>query len=367
MTTVENVFSLLRNWAPLHLAEKWDNVGLLAGDGSLSVQKALVALDITSEVCEEAVSVGAQLIISHHPVIFHPISNLHADGISAPVWQLARHGLSAICMHTNLDIAEGGVNDVLVQVLGLERTAILQPLGAFSFQKIRVYVPETHAARVRESMAKAGAGRYDGYDSCAFETHGTGYFRPLAGANPYIGVQGRLEAADEVCIEAVCDARDTAAVVTAMKAAHPYEVPAYDLFENTALQKPYGIGRVARLDAPVEPDAFARHVQARLRAAGVAFHDAGRPVQTVAVCSGAWDGELTAVAAASGADTILTGEIKHSDMLAAAAAKLNLVAAGHFATEQPICPVLARRLGAAFTDVTFAVAASGTEPVRFIN
>lgn len=364
MATVDELFSYLKEWAPLHLAESWDNVGLLVGDSGVLVQKALVALDITAAVCEEASVVGAQLVISHHPVIFRPLANVHTEGVSAPVWQLARHGLSAICMHTNLDIADGGVNDVLLQALGLERTGILQPLGAYPYQKISVFVPETHAVQVREAMAQAGAGHYDGYDSCAFETHGTGYFRPLANANPFIGEAGRLESVREVRIEAVCDARDTAGVVSAMKAAHPYEVPAYDLFDDAALKQPYGIGRLARLLRATDLPAFARDAKERLHAASVSFHDAGKPVHTVAVCSGAWDGELTAAASAAGADTVLTGEIKHSDMLTVAAAGLNLVAAGHYATEQPICAEIVRRLGAAFPAISFAVASSGTEPVQ---
>lgn len=366
MTAVRDILDFLQMWAPLRLAESWDNVGLLAGDGNASVQKALVALDITPAVCAEAAAVGAQLVVSHHPVIFHPLSAVRADGVSAPVWQLARHGLSAICMHTNLDIAEGGVNDALLQVLGLERMAILQPLGAFACQKISVFIPETHAARVREAMAQAGAGRYGVYDGCAFETHGTGYFRPLSGAKPYIGEQGRLESVQEVRVEMVCDARDTQAVIAAMKAAHPYETPAYDIFEDIGLRKPYGLGRVARLPSPEKPDMFARRAKERLHAAGVAFRDAGKLVKTLAVCSGAWDGELTPIALAAGADTILTGEIKHSDMLAAAAAGLNIVAAGHFATEQPVCPALVRRLTDAFAEVSFTVAQSGTEPAAYV-
>lgn len=367
MTTVGDIFSCLQGWAPLRLAESWDNVGLLAGDADTPVRKALVALDITCAVCEEAAETGAQLILSHHPVIFRPLSSVRADGVSSPVWRLARHGLSAICMHTNLDIAEGGVNDVLLEVLGLERTAILQTLGAFSYQKISVFVPKTHAAQVRQAMADAGAGRYDGYDSCAFETPGTGYFRPLAGSKPFIGEQGHLQAAEEVRIEAICDARNTASVLAAMKAAHPYEVPAYDLFEDKALQRPYGLGRVARLPVAAAAGAFARSVRERLHAAGVAFHDAGRPVQTIAVCTGAWSGELTEIALRAGADTILTGEIKHSDILAVAAVGLNLIAAGHFATERPVCPVLVRRLSERFAGVSFMAAQSDMEPLTYTD
>ena len=366
MSTVRDVLAVLEDWAPLSLAESWDNVGLLAGNGSAPVKKALVTLDITEEACEEAAEKGAQLLISHHPVIFHPLKTIGPDGVSAPAWRLARLGLSAICMHTNLDIAPGGVNDVLLRAVGLEKTGILQPIGRFPYQKITVFVPKSHAEAVRESMAEAGAGRYGQYDRCAFSAEGKGCFRPLAGSHPYLGKKGRLETADEVRVEMVCDARTVPAVVAAMKAAHPYETPAYDLFDDAALGEPYGLGRLGRLAGPVAPEDFAKQVKAGLNAAGVALHDARRPVKTAAVCSGAWDGELTPLAVKAGADTILTGEIKHSDLLAAAAAGLNVAAAGHFATEQPVCAEVVRRLGDALPEVSFEAAASSREVVRYI-
>lgn len=370
MAVVGDILHELEAWAPPALAEPWDNVGLLVGGAEEPVERALVALDITPAVCAEAVDKGANLVVSHHPVIFHPLKAVRTAGVSAPAWTLARLGVSAICMHTNLDIAPGGVNDALLEMLGLPGAGILQETGAFSFCKLVVFVPRTHAKAVREAMAEAGAGRLGAYDGCAFESEGKGYFRPLAGAEPYIGAVGRLETVDEVRVEAVCDARTVPAAVAAMKAAHPYEVPAWDVFEDAALREPYGLGRIARLESPAPLRAFALRVKERLHAAGVAVHRAPGAVQpvvhTVAVCSGAWDGELTQAALRAGADTVLTGEIKHSDTLEALAAGLHVVAAGHFATEQPVCAALAGRLARTFPQVSFAVAEASKDTAELV-
>lgn len=368
MANVGDILKELETWAPPSLAESWDNVGLLAGDARQTVTRALTALDITPAVCAEAARAGAQIVVSHHPVIFHPLKAVRADGESAAVWALARAGLSAICMHTNLDIASGGVNDALLDAAGLPAGGVLLETGAFAFQKITVFVPRSHAQTVREALARAGAGRVGAYDGCAFETDGRGFFRPLDGAHPFIGTPGSPEQVDEVRVEAVCDARLVPAAVAAMKAAHPYEVPAYDIFDDAALRVPYGLGRLVRLHEPLPLSAFAAQVKQKLGAPCVALHAApcAQAAQTVAVCSGAWDGELTAAAARAGADTVLTGEIKHSDTLAAVQAGLSVVAAGHFATEHPICAALAARLGQAFPGVAFTVAESSRDTAQSV-
>ncbi|HCC00460.1 MAG TPA: Nif3-like dinuclear metal center hexameric protein [Ruminococcaceae bacterium] len=366
MVTVEEIFSFLQEVAPLDLAENWDNVGVLAGSSSQKVKRVLLSLDITSAVCEEAASAEADLLISHHPVIFHPLHSLRMDAASAPVWQLASKGISAICMHTNLDIATGGVNDVLLDVVGLQKPVLLQPLGVDVYQKIVVFVPDEHLDNVRNAMASAGAGQYRNYDSCSFSSPGTGYFRPLVGTHPYMGETNRMESVNETRLEMVCREQDTPRIVQAMQAAHPYEVPAFDIFDDKGLGEPYGLGRVALTAKPEHIILFAKAIKKALKAPTVQYHDSGKLVHKVAVCSGAWDRELTPLAVQAGADTILSGEIKHSDMLEIIEAGLNLVAAGHYATEQPVCVALRRKLEEAFPAVAFDLADSGKEPVQAI-
>lgn len=369
MTRAGDIFQYLEDLAPLSLAESYDNPGLLAGSREQPVSRALVALDITSGVCEEAGAAGAQLVVSHHPVIFHPARRILSHGPGRPVWELARHGLTAICMHTNLDMANGGVNDVLVDALGLRNSRILQPTGAFSYRKIVVFVPKAQAGAVRAAMTRAGAGQWGRYDSCSFESAGTGRFRPQEGAHPFVGREGETAEVPEIRLEAICKARDLAGVIAAMRAAHPYEEPAFDVFDDEALREPYGIGRIAEPAAVVPLREFARQAAGRLAARGAVVYaaDPQRPVHRVAVCSGAWDGGLASPAAAAGADVILTGEIKHSDVLAARECGLDAVAAGHFATENGVCPWLCRKLGGRFPEVEFRMAGSLGDPAYYVR
>ncbi len=359
---VKTIFGFLEELAPLRLAEDYDNPGFLAGDAAAPVSRALLVLDITPEAVREAEKTGAQLLISHHPVIFKPVRAVLARGKTAALWELARRNVAAVCMHTNLDAAPGGVNDALAAALGLQNA---EPFGSAlsePYKKIVVFVPKTHARAVREALAAAGAGHLGAYDGCAFASSGTGYFRPLPGAKPFLGRPGEPEEADEVRVEALCAPELLPRTVAAMLAAHPYEMPAYDVFDDAAVQKVYGMGRVADLGRELPLAEFAAGVKRALRASCVRAVDSGRPVRRAAVCGGAVDSAIVSAAAAAGADTLVTGECKHSLYYEARAQNLNVVEAGHFATETVVLPVLREKLAAKFPGVEFGVAACNREP-----
>lgn len=359
MTTVSDIFQFLNHFAPVSLAEEWDNVGLLCGDSDAGVNRALIALDITSKVAQEAARKSVQLIVSHHPVIFHPLRSVMAD---SAVWQMAKASVSAICMHTNLDLCNGGVNDALAETLEISGREILLPEGKFSFQKISVFVPAGYAEAVRLAMAEAGAGTYKGYDSCAYETSGSGYFRPLAGSNPFIGEVGKPEKTEEVKIEAVCAEDKVKAVVSAMLKAHPYEVPAYDIFADEGPGEPYGLGRVGDLPSERALPEFAEFVKQKLSCGMVKICNGGKTVRRVAVCGGSGDESLIFESLRKGADTLVVGEMKHSSKIVAVERDLNIVEAGHFATENVICPHLCKLLSQQFPAVSFELAESNRDP-----
>jgi dinuclear metal center YbgI/SA1388 family protein len=362
MSTVEDIFDFLNEIAPLRLAEDYDNPGLLVGDKTSDVSKALLSLDITPITAVEAAECGAQLIISHHPVIFKPVKSVLSSGNTAAVWKLVNLSLSAICMHTNLDTASGGVNDVLAEVLGLNDISPLGLFGSEHYKKISVFVPESHAEKVRLAMAATGAGRLGVYDGCAFETRGAGYFRPLEGAKPFIGEIGCEEHVDEVRVEVICAANNVKKTVAAMLAVHPYEVPAYDIFDDEAVSDDYGIGRMGCLATQMQLKEFAHKVKSALSSACIKVVDSGKPAFKVAFCSGSLDEEFINEATKSGADTLLTGEMKHSLYYVAMEAGLNVVEAGHFATETVVLPRLREKLSAAFPQTVFEIAKSNREP-----
>lgn len=366
MTNVNSIFKYLNEIAPTWLAESYDNPGLLVGDKNSEVKKALLCLDITSKCINEAKEKNAQLLISHHPVIFRPIKNVLANSTTVPVFNLIKNDMSAICMHTNLDRAEGGVNDCLCEAIGLTDIIKIGETVKENFKKIFVFVPVGFEEKVRSAMANAGAGKLGEYDGCAFEAGGNGYFRPLDGANPFIGNVGKYEKADEVKIEAICEPSKVKAVVRAMLEAHPYEVPAYDIFDDEAVSNSYPIGRLGSVKEPTTVAKFAESVKRSLNSSCVKYVTVKDTVSKVAVCSGTADEDFFEDALDAGADTVLTGELKHHMYNLAAELGLNVVEAGHFATEAVVLPCLEKKLKAKFNDVDFFVAENCVEPYNAI-
>lgn len=338
--------------APFALAEGYDNTGLLVGDENAEVAGVLLALDCTPEVIRRAEESGANLIVTHHPVLFDPVKRLPANSL---IYRLAAAGIAVISAHTNLDIAPGGVNDCLAEKLGLGNIRGLSAVSRRAFQKISVFVPESHAAQVREAMAAAGAGRLGSYSGCAAMTGVTGTFLPGPGAHPTLGQVGRQETVPEIKVEMICSAADAERAVEAMKRVHPYEMPAYDIFEDTAVFDTFFIGRIGELAAPLEPAAFAAFVKEALDAPSVRYVEGNRPVKRVALCSGS-GGEYLCDSLAAGADAFVTAEVKHHVFLEAERQEITLLDAGHFSTEDVVVEPLRSMLSSAFPGIPVYVA-----------
>lgn len=332
-------------------AADWDAVGLVAGDPEQEVAKVLFAVDPAPAVVDEAVDWGADLLVVHHPLL---LRGVHGVAATTPkgrsVHRLVRHGCALFTAHTNADAAAGGVNEALADVLGLRDTRIIDPADG-GMDKIVTFVPHEDATRVREAITGAGAGVLGNYDSCTFTVEGEGRFRPLDGAAPAIGRVGEVEVVSETRIEAVLPRTRRRAVVEAMRASHPYEEPAFDLFElagpSGSATATRGHGRVGRLAQPMSLRELAEHAATVLprtahgvRAAG----DPDREVETVAVQCGAGDFLLDAVLG-TGADAYLTSDLRHhpaSEFLEHGGPALLDVA--HWAAEWTWLPAVEARL-----------------------
>lgn len=327
---VGTVVRWMERWALPSLAEPDDKIGLQVGSMDASVSKALVALDVTEAVEDEAVRRGAELIIAHHPVIFRPLRALRTDRPEGRLLgKLLRHGISVYISHTNLDVAPGGVNDMLADALGLEACAPLQPTFAEPLYKFVVYVPSGELDAVRNAAFAAGAGRIGRYGRCGFVLEGEGSFLPEQGAEPFIGRAGTEERVRESRFETIVPASRRTAVAEAVVAAHPYEEVAYDLMLLDQTLPAAGLGRVGTL-----PDGMALGEFAELakRAYGVpALRVVGslsRPVRRVAVLGGSGRSYVNR-AIAAGADVFVTGDIDHHTAHDALSAGLALVDPGH--------------------------------------
>jgi len=348
-------------FAPFARAESWDNVGLLIGSQEKEVTCALVALDATSAVIDEAVKEGAQLVITHHPIIFKSLKSVPAH---SPVYRAIKGDIAVICAHTNLDIATGGVNDVLAELLGLREIAPLEIMAAVSYRKVVVYVPVDNAEAVYAAMTKAGAGRQGDYAGAAFLSDGEGRFTPLEGANPTIGRVGQLEKVPEQRLEMLVAPRDLPAVLMALRAAHPYEEPAFDVFETHSIKERNGLGRVGKLPVPLAPEQLATLLRKKLDCPPLRYVPGKEPVERVAVCGGS-GGDLLERAWGLGADALVTADVKHSQLLAAQDLRMTLIDAGHYATEAAVLPALLEKLKAALPGADIRRANSCSEPTRF--
>lgn len=328
------IAATMEKLAPLRLAEEWDNVGLLVGEPGAGAERILLTIDITPEVIAEAVELAAGLIVTHHPFPFRPGKTIRTDRQDgAMLASLLKHDIAVYAAHTNLDAAVGGVNDALAGALGLVQ---VEPLKAVQehLVKIVVYVPDGHEENVWQAMAGAGAGHLGKYSHCSFQMTGTGTFLPKAGARPFVGEIGVLERVAEIRLETVAPANLSKHVIHAMLSAHPYEEVAYDVYPLENSQSIGGMGRVGRLSAPETLQKFAARVKEALNFNGVrCVGDRNKMISRVAVCGGSGMG---LVGFTSGADVLVTGDIRYHEAQAALAQGLCLVDAGHFATEYPV-------------------------------
>ena len=352
--SLREVIDVLDTAYPPSLAEGWDSVGLVAGDPSDPVRKVLLAVDPTAAVVDEALEWGAQLLLVHHPLLLRGVDTVGAHTPKgALIHRLIRGGCALFTAHTNADRANPGVSDALADALGLTGLRPLEAKPEPATDKWVVMVPVDAADTVRQALFDAGAGALGNYTECSWTTSGTGQFRPVGAAEPAVGILGELERVEEARIEVIAPRRSRTRVLAALRTAHPYEEPAFDVLELAELPSARGLGRIGELPETVTLTEFAERVAAALPATvwGVrAAGDPERPIRTVAVCGGSGDSFLDRVAAA-GVDAYVTADLRHhpaDEHLRAGGPALVDVA--HWASEYPWCAQARDVLDAAFSD-----------------
>ena len=379
VTTLREVLDAVDGWYPPGWAQSWDAVGLVCGDPAELVDHVVLAVDAVPATVDEAVARRA-LLITHHPLL---LSGVHGVGADDPkgalIHRMIRCGVGHYVAHTNADVASPGVSDALADRLGLGG---LRPLEApragdlvrdqEDLDKLVVFAPLAATQSLIDALSAAGAGKLGDYDRCAWTTSGAGTFRPGAAATPAVGEPGRIEVVEEARIEMVLPRRLRAAVVAALRAAHPYEEPAFDLLamaELPAVDDARGTGRVGELARPCTLREFAQHAASVLPATRWGIRVAGDPdrrVARVAVCGGS-GGSLIERARRMGADVYLTADLKHHTAVEAVtergAAGMALIDVAHWATEAPWLDQVAGLLRGRFgTTVDVAVSQVVTDP-----
>ncbi len=344
-TTVGEIVQVLKQWAPLSLKESWDNPGFLIGNPNETVDKVLVTLDVMMGTVDYAIAHDVNMIISHHPVIFDGLKMLRTDTYDGEMYQkLLTHHISVYSAHTNLDSADGGVNDVLARILGLQHLTGLIPVQEDKLYKLAIYVPVSHNDAVRQALAKSGAGFIGNYSDCSFTVAGEGRFKPHEGTHPFIGKPGVVEKTAEERIETIVPASLLSKTLQAVLAVHPYEEPAYDIYPLANKGHQYAMGRVGDWPTPEPAGIVMQKIKRLLNRSVLPYAgDADTMVSKVALLGGGGAGFMKQ-AKEAGAQLYLTGDLKYHD--AQEAIKLGLVVAdgGHFGTESPVVADICQRL-----------------------
>jgi dinuclear metal center YbgI/SA1388 family protein len=328
---VKNLLNNLDNIAPFFLQESFDNSGIQFADLDAPVTKILLSLDVTQGVLDEALENKANLIITHHPLLFSPLKQITKQK-NPLLFKIITNKINLLALHTNYDLAENGLNDCVAHLLGIKKIAPLQGSSEKIF-KFAVYVPIQHVDKVSQAIFKAGAGNIGRYTETSFNIAGKGTFKPMEGANPFIGKIGEKEEIQEIKIETVVAERNLDSVIQTMKDNHPYEEPAYDIYELKT--KPsYGIGIFGEIDKEVEISKFSLEVKNWLQARYIRLIKSNnRKIRKVALCTGS-GGSLLEQVSRKDADLYITGDITYHTALRAKELGLNVLDVEHFDTEK---------------------------------
>ncbi len=356
--------SYLESIAPPAYQEDYDNSGLIVGHPDQDIYQALISLDCTEAVVDEAIANNCQVIVSHHPIVFKGLKKFNGKTyVERVVEKAIRHNIALYAIHTNLDNMMLGVNSKICETLGLKNYRILAPKPN-QLKKLVAYVPIKHADNVRNALFEAGAGNIGNYSETSFNAEGIGTFKANEHANPYVGEVGNRHRENEVRIETVYPAVLESKLLVALIMAHPYEEVAYDLYPLTNQQQQIGAGMIGELDTPVDEETFLYDLKRKMRT-HVVRHTAlrGKSIKKVAVCGGA-GGFLLQHAIAAGADIFITADYKYHEFFDAEG-KIVIADIGHFESEQFTQQFLYEIIKKKF--ITFAVRLTevNTNPVKY--
>lgn len=361
---IKEIVRALEQFAPLPLQDGFDNAGLQIGLTDATAAGALLCLDVTEEVIEEAIAKGCNLIVSHHPLIFKGYKSLTGkDYVERCIMKAIKHDLVIFSAHTNLDNAPDGVNYKIASLLGLKNVRILEPKGS-ALVKMVTFVPASHAQQVREALFDAGCGCIGEYDSCSYNLEGTGTFKAHEGTHPFCGRVGEMHTEPEIRIETIVPAYLQGNAISALMAAHPYEEPAYDLYPLNNVWNQAGAGIIGELPREEETMTFLNRIKTVFETGSLRYNSSRKQkIRKVAVCGGS-GAFLIPTALRQNADLFLTGEIKYHDYFGKE--DIQLVEIGHYESEQFTQHLLRDRLSEWFPELKIEITEVNTNPINYL-
>lgn len=361
---LKEIIQVLEDWAPPSDAEDFDNVGLQVGHLEQDINKALITLDITDEVMDEALEADANLIITFHPLIFKGLKKLSGNNrIERLVVKAIQNNIAIYAIHTNLDAQIDGVNGMIAEKLGLQNCEILIPKQDDLF-KLIFFVPKGEADMVKEAIFSTGAGTIGNYAECSFNSQGQGTFKPIKKANPTLGSLNQRHTEPETKVEILLQQKDINAAIGAMMQAHPYEEVAYDLILLKNKNKTKGMGQIGTLSKPMKAVDFVNFVKEKLETKVVRHSSLiQKPIEKVAVLGGSGAFAI-ANAKAVNADAFVTADLKYHDFFLAEN-QILLCDTGHFESEQFTKNLITRYISEIFPNFAVLISNINTNPVNY--
>ncbi len=368
--TGQHIIQMFEQLAPKYLAIPEDKIGLQLGTLNKKVSKILLTLDVLESVVDEAIEKEIDLIISHHPIIYRPLKNLRTDMPQGRMYEkLIKNDISVYVAHTNLDSAIGGVNDTLVEKIGLEEVEILDVNYIQNYKKLVVYVPESHQEKVFEAISDNGAGWIGNYSHCSFKIKGVGTFKPLIDANPFIGEEGHINNVEEIRIETIIPEIKQNQIISAMLKVHPYEKVAYDIIPLEMEGDKYGLGRFGIIPEAKTLDEFAKMIKELLKLDGIrVVGNLDKIIKKVAIVGGDGNSYVNK-SSFIGADVLITGDIYYHTAHEAMNNGCALIDVGHYVEKNVFGNVksyLDKEIDKKKMNVDVMISEVNTNPFKFL-
>ncbi len=361
---ISDITKAMEQLAPPSLQENYDNAGLIAGNPSMPVNGALVCLDSLEEVVDEAIALGCNLVIAHHPIVFRGLKKINGNNyVERTLIKAVKNDIAIYAIHTNLDNVYHGVNRKIAERLGLEGLSILAPKEE-TLSKLVTFAPEMHAEAVRSALFAAGAGAIGNYTECSFNLKGIGTFKANEGANPYAGEEGNRHEEKEERIEVIFESWKQRHLIQALKDSHPYEEVAYDCYALSNLNHYTGSGMLGHLQQPMASKDFLQHIKNQMLTGCIRHTKLIKDtIQKVALCGGSGS-FLLPFAKSAGADIFITADYKYHEFFDAED-RIIIADIGHYESEQFTGEIIRDFLKDKFP--TFAVHLSKvkTNPVNY--
>ena len=355
----------LESLVPLALQEDYDNSGLIVGDPESELSGALISLDCTESVIDEAIACGFNLVISHHPIVFRGLKKFNGKSyVERVVMKAIKYDIALYAIHTNFDNVFEGVNRKICDKLGVISPMILKPKDG-TLKKLVTFCPDADAEKVRQALFDAGAGWIGNYSECSYNNDGFGTFKAGEGADPFVGEIGKRHRESEIRIETIYPANIERKLISALFEAHPYEEVSYDLYPISNPHPQIGSGMIGNLESDQDELVFLNLIKEVLHAK-VIRHTAirGKKVRRVAVCGGSGS-SLLGNAISAGADIFVTADFKYHEFFDAEG-KVVIADVGHFESEQFTQDLLLELITEKFSNFALRLTTQNTNPINYL-